>query len=76
MTKAHDYNRVRIRREEQGLLLIELAQRIADQTSNGRFSAASLSGIEHGFVPKRHRQVQIAAALSTTPEALWPEEYA
>lgn len=51
------------------MLLVELAKAI------GR-SAAMLSMIEGGFCPKRATQVKIAAALSTTPEALWPEEYA
>ena len=68
MTRAHDTNRVRLRREEMGMLLKELAQKI------GR-SAGLLSHVERGFVPKRPTQVQIAAALNTTPEALWPEEY-
>lgn len=35
-----------------------------------------LSMIEGGFVPHYETQIKIAAALSTTPEALWPEEYA
>ncbi len=69
MTRARDVNPIRVRREEQGMLLIELAQRI------GR-SAAMLSMVEGGYCPKRATQVKIAAALSTTPEALWPGEYA
>lgn len=69
MTRARDTNRVRLRREEQGMLLTELAARIER-------SAAMLSGVEGGFVPKRPTQTKIAAALSTTPETLWPEEYA
>ena len=68
MTRARDVNRVRLRREEMGILLKELADQI------GR-SAALVSMCEGGFVPKRATQVKIAAALSTTPEALWPEEY-
>jgi lambda repressor-like predicted transcriptional regulator len=51
------------------MLLIELARKI-------NRSPAFISNVEHGFVPGRGSQVQIAAALSTTPEALWPEEYA
>lgn len=69
MTRARDLNRVRLRREEQGMLLKELADAI-DR------SAALVSMIEGGFVCKRRTQVAIAAALNTTPEALWPEEYA
>ena len=68
MTRARDVNRVRLRREEQGMLLKELADKI------GR-SAALVSMCEGGFVPRRTTQTQIAAALHTTPEALWPEEY-
>lgn len=68
MTRARDTNPVRIRREELGLLLGELAVTI-DR------SAPMLSMIEGGYTPKRPTQVQIAAALRTTPEALWPEEY-
>lgn len=69
MTRARDVNQVRLRREELGLLLVELAQKI------GR-SPAMLSMVEGGYVCKRGTQIKIAAALSTTPEALWPEEYA
>lgn len=68
MTHARDTNRVRLRREELDMLLKELADQI------GR-SAALISMIEGGFTPKRKTQVAIAAALRTTPEALWPEEY-
>lgn len=69
MTRARDTNLVRLRREELGMLLTELAANI------GR-SAAMLSSVEGGFVPKRPTQASIAAALDSTPEALWPEEYA
>lgn len=69
MTRARDINPVRLRREELGLLLVELAHAI------GR-SPAMLSMVEGGYCPKRTSQVKIAAALATTPEALWPEEYA
>jgi transcriptional regulator with XRE-family HTH domain len=69
VTHERDTSRVRLRREELGVLLKELADDI------GR-SAALVSMIEGGFVPKRKTQVSIAAALRTTPEALWPEEYA
>lgn len=69
MTRARDINRIRLRREERGMLLKELADEI------GR-SPAMVSMVEGGFVCKRSTQVKIAAALDTTPEALWPEEYA
>lgn len=68
MTRARDDNLVRQRREDMGLLLRELAALI-------KRSPAMVSMVEGGFVPRRPTQVQIAAALSTTPEALWPEEY-
>jgi hypothetical protein len=74
MTHARDSNPVRLRREELGLLLKELAEMIT--TGDGRNPAPMLSMIEGGYVPKRKTQVTIAAALRTTPEALWPEEYA
>jgi len=69
VTRQRDINRVRNRREEKGMLLKELAGAI-------NRSAAMLSHVEGGFVPKRATQVKIAAALDTTPEQLWPEEYA
>ena len=69
MTKARDVNPLRMRREELGMLLTELAAKIER-------SAAMVSMCEGGYVPKRGTQVKLAAALSTTPEALWPEEYA
>lgn len=75
MTRAHDRNLVRRRREDQGLKLVELAQ-LATRADGNSIGAPLLSMIEHGYVPQRRTQVQIAAALSTTPEALWPEEYA
>lgn len=62
-------NRVRSRREELGILAKEFADQI------GR-SGAFVSMMEGGFVPSSPaRRVQIAEALQTTPEALWPEEY-
>ena len=69
MTRAHDTNPMRLRREELGMLLIELARKVER-------SPAFISSVEHGFVPKMHSRDKLAAALSTTPEALWPEEYA
>jgi ribosome-binding protein aMBF1 (putative translation factor) len=68
MTRARDVSLVRQRREEMGMLLKELADDI-------QRNAALVSMIEGGFVPRRPTQVKLAAALSTTPEALWPEEY-
>lgn len=68
MTRAHDRSLVRQRREELGLLVIDLAREL------GR-SAAFVSMMEHGFVPGHRRREQVAATLQTTPEALWPEEY-
>jgi len=70
MTRAHDTNRMRLRREELGMQVNELAQRL------GR-TAAFVSMTEHGYVPTQpSRRRQIADVLQTTPEALWPEEYA
>lgn len=69
MSRARETNRVRIRREQQDMLLKQLATK-AD------VSAPMLCNVEGGFVPKRQSQVKIAAALCTTPENLWPEEYA
>lgn len=72
MTRAHEINRVRQRREQLGMLVGELA----DSLPNGGRSAAFISVVEHGFVPKHFRRLEIATALETTPESLWPEEYA
>lgn len=68
MTRARDVNPVRIRREQQGLSLNELA-------AASKSHAAMLSMCEGGFVPQLKTQNRIAAALATTPEQLWPEEY-
>lgn len=74
MTVARDTNPIRQRREELGLLVVELGQQV--QRRDGRPIGASLvSMIEGGFVPQRQTQVKIAAALDTTPERLWPHEY-
>jgi transcriptional regulator with XRE-family HTH domain len=68
MTRARDLNRVRLRREQKGMLLIELAEKLER-------NAAFVSNMEGGFVPGADRRAQVAAALDTTPEDLWPEEY-
>ncbi len=68
MTLTRDINPVRLRREELGMLLVELARKI-DR------SAAFVSVCEGGFVPHAARRQQIAEALETTPERLWPGEY-
>ena len=67
MTRARDLNLVRLRREELGLLLVDLARKI-DR------SPAFVSGVEGGYVPKLPAMVLIADALETTPIALWPGE--
>lgn len=41
-------------------------------TAIGR-SKVFVSSVENGFVPKMFRMRQIAAALQTTPEELWPD---
>lgn len=69
MTRTRDINRVRLRREAQGLLVIELAQKI-------KRSAAFVSMVEGGYVPAPGRRSQIAGVLESKPEDLWPEEYA
>ena len=69
MSRARDQNRVRRRREQLDMLLVELAKEI------GR-SPAFVSVMEGGFVPAESRRQQVATALATTPQALWPEEYA
>jgi hypothetical protein len=50
------------------MLLIELAAKIER-------SAAFVSVCEGGFVPHHARRQQVAEALDTTPEVLWPGEY-
>lgn len=69
MTRTRDMNRVRQRREELGLRLIDLAEAL-------KRNAAFVSVMEGGFVPHEMRRKQVAVALQTTPEELWPEEYA
>lgn len=70
MTRAHDLNPMRLRREELGLQVTELAAKL------GR-TAAFVSMTEHGYVPTQpSRRRQIADVLQTTPETLWPQEYA
>lgn len=68
MTHARDGNRVRLRREQRGMLLKELA------TAIGR-KASLVSMIEGGFVPKLPTMRAIAAALDTTADQLWPDEF-
>lgn len=68
MTRARDESRVRQRREQLGLRLIDLAAEL------GR-NAAFVSNMEGGFVPSHDRRVQVATKLQTTAEDLWPEEY-
>ena len=68
MTVARDTNPVRKLREQQGLLLGELAER-------SDCSAAKLSMIEGGFVPRLPTMRAIAAALGTTADKLWPDEF-
>lgn len=67
MTIARDRNPVRRRREQLGMLLVELAEK------TGR-SPGLISHIEGGYVPKLATMLKIADALRTTPDALWPEE--
>lgn len=69
MTRARDINPVRLRREEKGMLLIELAEK-------AEVHAAMLSMTEGGFCPQSDSRARIAEALETTPDQLWPEEYA
>lgn len=73
MTRARDVNRVRIRREERGLLLKELGQ-LARRSDGKPIGSPMLSFIEGGYVPKRSTQDAIAEVLDTTPDQLWPEE--
>lgn len=68
MTVARDTNPVRKRREELGIKPRELAHTL------GR-NAAFVSMMEGGFVPSADRRAQVARALATTAQELWPEEY-
>lgn len=67
MTRARDLNPVRICRERQGMLLVELAQRT-------HLSPALISMCEGGFVPKLKTMLAIADALGSNPLELWPDE--
>lgn len=69
MTRAHDESLCRKRREELGFTLKEFADKL------GR-NAAFVSHMEHGYVPQIERREQVAVALATTPDLLWPAEYA
>ena len=69
MTYARDNSLVKKRREELGMQLGELADEI-------NRSPAMVSMMEGGFVPDHDRRCQVARALHTRPEELWPEEYA
>lgn len=42
-------------------------------TAIGR-SKSFVSSLEHGFIPKPYRMRQVAEALKTTPQVLWPED--
>ena len=55
-------------RKAKGLRLEDLAKLIGK-------SASMLSNVEHGMVPKPMSREKIAAALDTTVEELWPDEY-
>lgn len=68
MTRARDLNRVLARRKELGLHLTQLAD--ASETH-----PSLISNVEGGFVPRLVTMEKIAAALLTTPEALWPGEF-
>ena len=74
MTRARDINRVRLRREERGLLLKDLA--VVARDDGRKIGSPLLSMIEGGYVPAAATRRTIAGALDTTPELLWPEEYA
>ena len=37
-------------------------------------SKSFVSNVENGYVPKLFRMEQIAAALQTTPQKLWPDD--
>lgn len=69
MTRARDENRVLARRKELGLHILVLASR-------AKKSSGLISMCEGGFVPQLPTMKAIADALETTPEALWPEEFA
>lgn len=68
MSRAHDTNPVRRRREQQGMLLIELADKC-------EVRPPKLSMIEHGYVPRLQTMIAIADALDTTADVLWPQEF-
>ena len=67
-TVARSQSLVRKRREELGLLLIELAERL-------QVSPSLVSFVEGGFVPKPGTQVAFAEALECSPIDLWPDEW-
>lgn len=66
MGEERPVSKVRARRHEKGLLLVELAKA-------AKVAVGYLSMIENGYLPKREIRKRLAAALDTTVEELWPE---
>ena len=68
MTRIRDTNPVKARREQQSMLMVELADKISK-------SPAMVSMVEGGFYPQASTQQKIAEALGSTREELFPAEF-
>lgn len=66
MSDERPLSKVRARRQEQGLRLVDLAEQ-AD------IAVGYLSMIENGYLPKQRVRERIAEALDCTVDELWPE---
>jgi transcriptional regulator with XRE-family HTH domain len=68
MSPSPDEHPVRIARKAKDWRLEDLAAKAG-------CSKPLLSNVEHGFCPSIRRMREIAKALDTTPEVLWPQEF-
>lgn len=69
MSPSPDEHPVRIARKAKGW-------RLEDLGAAAGCSKPLLSNVEHSFVPQLPTMEKIARALETTPEQLWPAEFA
>jgi transcriptional regulator with XRE-family HTH domain len=68
MSRARDESLMLARRKQLGMHIEILA-------SKSKCNKALISMTEGGYIPKLPTMIRIAAALETTPELLWPDEF-